>query len=575
MKIVDKTSDTKDRFMEVFSNLRGYFLYAALFSAAINLLMLTPILYMLLVYDRVVSSGSFETLAMLTILMATLLIFSGSFEWARSRLLVAANVRLEESLRLAVSKSAFRNVLLTGSVGGSSQVMTDLLALRQFVTGNGIFALMDAPWTPIYIGVMFMFHPLFGISAAIAAIISILLALITQKTTGDKLQKANTVTSIATHSFQSNLKNSEVIHGMGMGSRIQERTNLGYQEAAELQAIASTSASRLTAISKSFRQIAQSLLLGEGAYLVLTQSISPGVMIAGSLLLGRALAPIDMMVGNWAGFIAAKSQFARIREILKLQPEESEKLALPAPLGQLSLEQVIAVPPGSKLASVKGVSFKLDAGESLGIVGPSAAGKTSLARVILGIWPVAAGTVRVDGAELDQWDRNELGPHLGYLPQDIELFDGTIAENICRFGNPNAEKIIDVSRMAGIHEMILQLPNGYDTQIGATSGILSAGQRQRVGLARALYDSPKLIVLDEPNSNLDDQGERDLLTALRRMKESGSTIIIITHRTSILALVDKLLVMKGGKPDRFGERDAVIESLKKETANVTQLQKNQ
>ena len=575
MQIQNKTSvdkESKDVFIEAFSNLRGYFFYAALFSAAINLLMLTPILYMLLVYDRVVSSGSFETLAMLTILMATLMIFSGSFEWARSRLLIAANVRLEESLRLAVSKAAFRNVLYTGSAGGSGQIMNDLLALRQFVTGNGIFALMDAPWTPIYIGVMFIFHPLFGISAAIAAIISVLLAIITQKTTGAKLEQATVVTSKAALSFQSNLKNSEVIYGMGMGSRVQERTNLGYQEAADLQALASTSAGRLTAVSKSFRQIAQSLLLGEGAYLVLTQAISPGVMIAGSLLLGRALAPIDMMVGNWRGFVAAKSQFTRIREILKIQPQESEKLALPAPLGNLSVNQVVAVPPGAKIPSVRGVSFSLDAGESLGIVGPSAAGKTSLARIILGIWSVRAGTVRVDGAELGQWDRDNLGPYLGYLPQDIELFDGSIAENICRFNDQNSEKIIDASRLAGIHEMILQLPGGYDTQIGAASGVLSAGQRQRVGLARALYNNPRLIVLDEPNSNLDDQGERDLLTALRKMKELGSTIIIITHRTSVLSLVDKLLVMRDGLVAKFGGRDEVIKSLSDENSNVTRLQ---
>ncbi len=574
MQNLNRASATKDVFMEALSSLRGYFLYATLFSAAINVLMLTPILYMLLVYDRVVSSGSMETLAMLTILMAALLIFSGSFEWARTRLLIAANVRLEESLRVAISKAAFRNVLYTGSVGGSGQPMQDLLAFRQFVTGNGIFALMDAPWTPIYIGIMFIFHPLFGISATIAAIISILLAVITQKSTAEKLKTATAENLKASASFQSNLRNSEVIYGMGMGSRIQQATNLSYDGASDSQALASAAAGRLAAISKSFRLIAQSLLLGEGAYLVLTQAISPGMMIAGSLLLGRALAPIDLMVGNWRGFIAAKTQFTRIRGILKLQPNEIEKLALPAPTGHLSLDQVIAVPPGAKLPSIKGVSFNLEAGESLGIVGPSAAGKTSLARVILGVWPIANGTVRIDGAELGQWDRDELGPYLGYLPQDIELFDGSIAENICRFSGQNSEKIIGASKLAGIHEMILQLPEGYDTQIGATSGLLSAGQRQRVGLARALYDNPKLIVLDEPNSNLDEQGERDLLSALRRMKELGSTIILITHKTSILSLVDKLLVLKGGIAERFGERDAVIKSLNNEKSNVTRLQKN-
>ena len=297
------------------------------------------------------------------------------------------------------------------------------------------------------------------------------------------------------------------------------------------------------------------------------------MMIAGSLLLGRALAPIDLMVGNWKSFIAAKMQFTRIRNILQLNPEEIEKLPLPAPIGHLSLNQVVAVPPGSNLASVKGVSFNLDAGQSLGIIGPSAAGKTSLVRAILGVWNVSSGTVRIDGAELGQWDRDELGRYLGYLPQDIELFDGSIAENICRFSETNSDKIIVASRLAGIHEMILQLPQGYDTRIGATSGILSAGQRQRVGLARAIYDNPKLIILDEPNSNLDDQGERDLLAALRQMKELGSTIIVVSHRTSILSLVDKLLVMKGGMIERMGERDAVIQSLNNEKSKVTPIKK--
>ena len=573
MQLTNNSEESRELFLEAFYNLKGYFLYATLFSAAINLLMLTPILYMLLVYDRVVSSGSMETLTMLTVLMVMLLMFSGAFEWTRTRLLIAANVKLEDSLRSAVSKASFRNVLLTGNPSGSSLPMGDLLALRQFVTGSGLFALMDAPWTPIYIGIMFVFHPSFGISAIIAAIILVILALVTQKTTAGKLQKARAFNQRANLSFTSKLTNSEAIHGMGMGSRIQERSNQDYKEASYEQAVASSAGGRLSAISKTFRLISQSLLLGLGAYLVLVQAISPGMMIAGSLLLGRALAPIDLMVGNWRGFIDAGGQFSRIRQILKMQPEEREKLALPAPLGQVSLENIVVVPPGSNAASVKGLSLSLSAGESLGIIGPSAAGKTSLARAILGVWPLAAGAVRIDGAEIGQWDRDRLGPYLGYLPQDIELFDGTIAENICRFNEPNSDKIIDASRSAGIHEMILQLPDGYDSPIGAASGLLSAGQRQRVGLARAIYDNPKLILLDEPNSNLDEQGERDLLLALRRMKELGSTILIITHRTSILSLVDKLVVMKNGLAVQFGDRDSVLRDMRAESAKVTQLQK--
>jgi ATP-binding cassette subfamily C protein EexD len=569
----NSAGESRELFLEAFYNLKGYFIHATLFSAAINLLMLTPILYMLLVYDRVVSSGSMETLGMLTILMVMLLMFSGTFEWARTRLLVAGNVRVEESLRAAISKASFREVLLSGNPLASGMPMNDLLALRQFVTGNGLFAVMDAPWAPIYIGVMFAFHPLFGISAIVAASVLIILAVVTQKTTARKLREANAYNQKATLSFNSKLRNSEVIHGMGMGSRMQGDSNRLYENAAHEQAFVSSAAGRLTAISKAFRQISQSLVLGLGAYLVLIQAISPGMMIAGSLLLGRALAPIDMMVGTWRGFIDAGGQFSRIRQVLKTQPKESEKLALPAPIGQISLEQVVVVPPGSKAASVKGVNFSLPAGESLGIIGPSAAGKTSLARAILGVWPLAAGTVRIDGAEIGQWDRDKLGPYLGYLPQDIELFDGSIAENICRFNEPNSDKIIDAARSAGIHEMILQLPHGYDTLIGATSGFLSAGQRQRVGLARAIYDNPKLILLDEPNSNLDEQGERELLFALRRMKELGSTTIVITHRTSILSLVDKLLVMKNGLAARFGDRDSILKELSAETSKVTQLQK--
>jgi ATP-binding cassette subfamily C protein EexD len=571
--MINNSGESRDSFLEAFYNLKGYFMYATLFSAAVNLLMLTPILYMLLVYDRVVSSGSMETLAMLTLLMVMLLMFSGTFELARNRLLIAANVRLEESLRSAIAKASYRNVLLTGNSSVSGLPMNDLMALRHFVTGNGLFALMDAPWTPIYIGVMFVFHPFFGISAIIAAIILIALAVVTQKTTSGKLEKANAFNQKASLSFNSKLRNSEVIHGMGMGARVEDRNNQNFQMASNEQALASSTAGRLAAISKSFRQISQSLLLGLGAYLVLVQAISPGVMIAGSLLLGRALAPIDMMVGSWKGFVDARSQFSRIRQMLKLQPEELEKLALPAPIGQMSLEQVVVVPPGSKAASVKGISFSLSAGESLGIIGPSAAGKTSLARAILGVWPLAAGSVRIDGAEIGQWDRDKLGPYLGYLPQDIELFDGSIAENICRFNEQNSDKIVAAAKSAGIHEMILQLPDGYDTAIGATSGLLSAGQRQRVGFARAIYDNPKLILLDEPNSNLDEQGERDLLSSLRRMKELGSTTLIITHRTSILSLADKLLVMKDGLAVRFGDRDSVLKELTAESSKVTKLQK--
>ena len=556
------------------SSVKAYFLYATLFSAALNFLMLTPILYMLLVYDRVVSSGSMETLVMLTLLLFLLLFSSGGFEWARGKLLIAANVKVEKNLRHKVSSVASLSALLTGNDSAGNQAMNDLINLRQFSVGNGVIALMDAPWAVIYIGVMFLFHPYFGSAAIIAGIIMIVLAVITQKATGDRMIKANGLSRAAQVSFSNNLRNTEVIHGMGMSKNIQGKDDLLYDQAADEQAIASVAASQLQSISKSFRMLSQSLLLGLGAYLALNQEISPGMMIAGSLLLGRALAPIDMMVASWKSFVDAKGQYERLTQILKATPPERERIKLPDPEGSLSVEQLFVVPPGSTSACLKGVSFEIAPGEALGVIGPSAAGKTSLARSILGVWPARAGLVRLDGADMNKWDRDDLGPHLGYLPQDIELFSGTIADNICRFSRLDSEKIIEAAKVAGIHDMILSLAEGYDTLIGPSSGALSAGQRQRVGLARAIYNSPKLIILDEPNSNLDDQGERDLLTALRKMKESGSTIIVITHRTSILSIVDKLLLLKAGMITNFGERDLVLKEISPPTSKVTKLPNN-
>ena len=567
----NNNSQQRDELTLALSQLKSYFFYALVFSASVNILMLTPIIYMLQVYDRVVSSGSMSTLTMLTLLMVLLLASSGGFEWVRSRLLVAANFRLEKSLRDPVSRAASQHTLLTGKPADAATAMTDLLHLRQFITGNGIFAFMDAPWTPIYIALMFMFHPLFGIGALISALIMVVLAITTQKVTSGRLLTANANTATAHISFQNSLRNSEVIQGMGMGSNINRANGELYKVASNEQAIASTLAGRLAAISRSFRVISQSLLLGIGAYLAVNQQISPGMMIAGSLLLGRALAPIDLMVGSWAGFIEAKNQFQRLRSLLIAYPVNKERMDLPSPTGQLTVENILVIPPGSQSPSVRGVAFRLDAGEALGIIGPSAAGKTSLARAILGVWPLRAGTVRLDGADISQWDRDDLGPHIGYLPQDIELFDGTIAANICRFADQDSNKIIEAAKSAGIHDMILHLPNGYDTVIGSNAGALSAGQRQKLGLARAIYNNPKLIILDEPNSNLDEQGERSLLTTMKNIKESGRTILIITHRTSILSLVDKLLLMKDGAIAKIGSRTEVLKSLSSSNSNVAKL----
>ena len=558
---MNAASNSKHELELTLNACKRYFIYAGLFSAAVNILMLTPIIYMLNVYDRVVSSGSLSTLAMLTVLMVGLTLALGGFEWVRSMILISASNRLETMLRRRISDATFKRSLITGGMVSNSQPISDLTGLRQFLTGNGLFAFFDAPWFPIYLGIMFMFHPWFGVAGVISGIVMIILALATESATNELLKEANTDAGRASNQFQGSLRNAEVVAAMGMAENIRARQDVLFNKVLVKQTEASQKSGMLSGISKSFRMIVESLLLGMGAYLALNQEISPGMMIAGSLLLGRALAPIDMLVGTWKGFSLARAQYARLKELLDQIPAEQETMSLPPPEGNLSVEQVSVVPPGSQTVVVRGVSFALEAGEALGIVGPSASGKSTLARALLGIWPTYAGKVRLDGANIAAWDRAKLGPHIGYLPQDIELFDGSIAENICRFSEADPEKIVTAAKLAGVHEMILRLPNGYDTAIGGAGGMLSGGQRQRIGLARAVYGNPKLLVLDEPNSNLDDQGEKELVEALRRIKEQGCTIVVITHRTMVLQCVDKILVMKEGAAVSFGPKDQVLSSL--------------
>jgi ATP-binding cassette subfamily C protein EexD len=546
---------------EAFTDVKRYFIYAGLFSAAVNLLMLVPVIYMLQVYDRVVSSGSYSTLAMLTLLMVALTAALGGFEWVRSMILIAASNRIEKNLRRRVSDATFKRALLTGGSVSNSQPLSDLSSLRQFLTGNGLFAFFDAPWFPIYVFVMFMFHPMFGYAAIFAGIVMIALAYTTEKVTSKKLQDANGKSNWINNQVNGTLKNSEVIAAMGMADDLRHRQETRFDEVLTLQTEASRSAGLLQSLSKTFRMVMQSLLLGLGALLALRQEISPGMMIAGSLLLGRALAPIDMLVGTWKGFTLARGQYDRLGQLLVQIPKNADTMSLPAPTGKLSAEQVMVVPPGSKNIVVRGVNMELNAGEALGIVGPSASGKSCLARALLGIWPTYSGKVRLDGADIFAWNRAELGPYVGYLPQDIELFDGSISENICRFGDVDPDKVVEAAKTAGVHELILHLPQGYDTIIGGSGGILSGGQRQRIGLARAIYGSPRYLVLDEPNSNLDDQGERELVEAIRRIKAEGATVIIITHRTMVLQCVDKILVMRDGAASHFGPRDQVLAAL--------------
>jgi ATP-binding cassette subfamily C protein EexD len=375
------------------------------------------------------------------------------------------------------------------------------------------------------------------------------------------LEQANRVSVESANITARNLRNAEVVHALGMLPVLMSRWQDKQQKLIMLQAIASEKAGLISALSKTYRLTIQSLVLGLGAWLAIEKQISPGLMIGGSILLGRALAPIDLMIGSWKQFLSARTAYERLNVILGQFPVEAERMPLPAPKGELRAEQAVVIPPGSKFAVIKGVNFVIHPGTFVGLIGASASGKSTMARALLGIWPVANGAMRLDGADVVQCDRNLVGQYMGYLPQDIELFDGTIAENIARFGVVDSNKVVAAAQAAGVHDMILHLPQGYDTEIGASGGVLSAGQRQRVGLARALYGDPVLVVLDEPNSNLDDVGEQALARALVALKQRGATIIVITHRVGILSLVDRIMVLNEGALALDGPRDEVLAKL--------------
>jgi len=536
---------------------KGSFISVGFFSFFVNLLMLVPSFYMLQVYDRAVGSGSLSTLLMLTLIMLLLMITLGSLEWVRSRIMVRISTRLETLLGQRLFDASFKQALNTGGMNASAQPLSDLSSLRQFLTGNGLFAFFDTPWIPIYLAVMFIFHPWYGWMGVISALLLVGLAYVNDKLTNAPLHSANREHMAATSFTNKSLRNAEVVESMGMLGQLRQRWSARVHKVLSLQSTASDRAGAISAISKTFRQIVQSLVLGLGAYLAIQHEISSGLMIAGSILLGRALAPIDQLIGAWKGFVGARSQYARLHELLEKIAAEPARMSLPAPQGAVSVESLSVAPPESRKAIIRALTFRVAAGETVGIIGPSGSGKSTLARALLGIWPSLTGTVRLDGADITQWRRDELGPYIGYLPQDIELFEGTISENISRFAELDAEAVVAAARMAGVHELILQLPDGYDTVIGANGGGLSGGQRQRIGLARALYRQPRLVVLDEPNSNLDDVGEKMLAQALHKLKQSGATVFVITHRPSVLTQVDKLLVLNNGELALYGPRNLV------------------
>jgi len=536
---------------------REGFVMAAVFSFFINLLQLVSPLYMMQVYDRVLGARSESTLLMLTILMVAMLAVMEVLDFLRSKILVRISNRIDTSLNERLFDAVYERTLRLPQLS-RTQPLGDMVTVRQFLTGQGLFAFFDAPWAPLYMLIIFLLHPLLGVIAVAGAVVLFTLALLTEKLTRETLQQANIEQMQANQFAEVNLRNAEVLEAMGMLPGIRRRWHQRHQRMLALQATASDRAGMVSAATKFVRITLQSLILGAGAYLAINQEISPGAMIGASIITGRALAPVEQAIGSWKLLVAARSAYYRLEELFSKLPPRPTPMPLPAPTGSLTVENLIAVPPGSQVPTLRGVNFHVNPGECVGIIGPSAAGKSTLIRCIVGVWQPYAGKIRLDAADLNQWDRVRLGPYVGYLPQDIELFSGTIAENIARFGEIDADLVVEAARMAGVHEMILRLPQGYDTQIGDGGSVLSGGQRQRIGLARALYGHPVLVILDEPNSNLDEEGEGALVQAIAQLRERGSTVLIVAHRPSVLTGVDRILVLRDGQVQMYGPRNEVM-----------------
>jgi ATP-binding cassette, subfamily C, bacterial EexD len=555
---------------------RTAFYAAAGFSMVINILQLVPTIYMLQLYDRVVPTGNKSTLVMLTLIVLILFFTMALLEWVRSQILIRVSARLETLLNERLFQVAYKQSLYSGGLKGGSQPLDDLTALRQFLTGQGLFAFFDAPWIPIYIAVMFIFHFWYGWAAVATAIVLLFVAILNEKATANMLKEANELAISGRNLINKNLRNAEVIESMGMFNNVQKRWIDGTRLILLLQGMASERAGLISALSKLIRMSSQSLILALGAFLVIENEVTAGMMIAGSTLLGRALAPIDIMIGSWKSFINARGQYDRLNDLLLKVPASKDRMTLPEPQGNFSIEAATVIPPGSKTPVLKGITLTIEKGDVVGVLGPSGAGKSTFARALLGVWPTANGNIRLDGADVFFWNRHELGPFIGYLPQDIELFEGTISENIARFGAVDSELVVNAAKMADVHELILRLQYGYDTLIGADGGTLSGGQRQRIGLARALYGNPVIVVLDEPNSNLDDQGELALGNAIQRLKQQKATVVVITHRSNVLANVNKLLILNNGVVALYGPRDQVLaqlqQQLPKPAAQTTAIQ---
>lgn len=555
---------TPDELRQLLQACKGYFATAAMFSLAINLLYLAGPLYMMQVYDRVISSASQITLLMLTMVLLLGYAALAGLDAVRARVLTRASVRLDHQMAPRVMIAVIDRTARGGST--RSQLLRDFDTFRQFITGAGVHAVFDLPWAPIYILVIFALHPLLGAFALACCIVLILLALINELAVKSPLSEANEAASRNYIFTEMSLRNTEVVRAMGMTAGLLRRWGRDRIRMIERQVTASDRASTMQSLIRFSRLSMQSLILGVGAYLVIERLTTAGAMFAASILLGRALQPIEQIVGSWRGLVSARGAFVRLRELLTAHPPRESGLTLPRPDGQLSVEGLSFAAKGTSKAILRGVAFRIEPGEVLGIIGPSGAGKSTLARHLVGVETPSAGAARLDGSEISAWIRSSLGQHLGYLPQDVELFADSIAANIGRFNDDDDNAIIAAAKLAGVHEMIVRLPEGYDTQVGEGGAILSGGYRQRIGLARAVYGDPSLVVLDEPSSNLDADGDAALAHCILQLKQRGTTVVLISHRPATIGVCDKILVLREGVVEMFGPRNEILSRLTRPVA---------
>ncbi|HEX4985781.1 MAG TPA: type I secretion system permease/ATPase [Burkholderiales bacterium] len=543
---------------EILGRFRRLFLYAALFSLVMNLLMLMPAVYMLQIFDRVLAGRSNETLVLLTGSVGIALLVMLALDVLRARLFAAGGLLLDRRLGPSVVQSLYERARRPG---GAEQTggLSDVAALRSFLTGPAVLALVDSPWVPVYLVVIFLFHPLLGAVALGGALLMLTVTVVNERLTRAPIELLQTQGRRAGRLIEAGLRNAEVVSALGIAGDVTRRWQARNDEVLALQHEASRRTSLTSGLTRFLRQSLQVVMLGVGAYLVIDKHVSSGIMIAATVLLGRALAPVETLIAGWKSLVDARAALHRLEAVVAAR-ERAETTPLPAPAGHLVLDRVVFGMKGRERPIITSVSLELQPGQSLGIIGPSASGKSTLARLAIGVWEPAAGKVRIDGSDLATWPRERIGPFIGYLPQNVELFAGTVAENIARLGAVDAEAVVEAAKLARAHEMILRLPEGYDTQVGDDGALLAGGQRQRIALARALYGDLRLAVLDEPTAHLDAEGEEALAAALRDLKAKRVTTLLITHRPSLLqnADIDKVMVLKAGAVELLGARSEVV-----------------